>query len=63
MTKKEFKIFKNEFNENWIKKNLDNKDYIIYSNIIVIYYYSEFQKTGILNEIDNYILLMLNTNY
>ena len=46
--KKEFKIEATEKNTNWVKTNLDDRDYSISNNEIKIFYRHEFQKNDIL---------------
>lgn len=48
---KTFKIEASEKNINWVKINLDDRDYKIVNDEIVITYFNEMQKNDILNAI------------
>lgn len=53
MNTKTFTIENNETNCNWVKKNLDDRDYQVTDAGIEITYFNEGQKNDILEAIEN----------
>ena len=51
MRTKTFTIENNEHNLNWVKENLDTRDYEVKGNDIIITYFEDFQKNDILQAI------------